>query len=154
MSRLVVPVATAVVVLSAALFAPARSAPSRQGEGAEAAVRSAELKRFEVMVKNDLAALEKALGDDLTYTHSSGVVDTKAQFLESLRSGRVRYQSIEPVGDLKVRVYGSTAVINGKAKVVVASGGQTKDLLLLFTDVWLKRAGRWQMVAWQSTKPP
>jgi ketosteroid isomerase-like protein len=127
----------------------AQGARSREAD----AVRAAELKRFEVMTKGDLAALTKILADDLTYTHSTGTLDNKEQFLESLRSGRVRYQSIEP-GELQVRAYGNSAVINGRAKLVVISDGQNKNVELRFTDVWVKRSGRWQMVAWQSTRVP
>lgn len=117
------------------------------------AVKALELQRFEATVKNDLEALGKLLADDLTYTHSNGAVDTKAQYIEALKSGKVRYDKIEP-GELQVRLYGNTAIINGEAKLSVVSEGQTKALSLRFTDVWARRAGRWQMVAWQSTRLP
>jgi ketosteroid isomerase-like protein len=121
-----------------------------KGTAAEV-VKAAELKRFEAAVKVDLDALGKMLADDLTYTHSTGVLETKAVFLESLKSGKLQFKKIEP-GDLQVRVYGTTAIINGTAAVSVVSDGQPKDIKLRFTDVWANRAGRWQMVAWQSTK--
>jgi ketosteroid isomerase-like protein len=55
---------------------------------------------------------------------------------------------------VQVRAYGSTAVVIGQVKVALVSGGQPKDMVLRFLDVWAKRAGKWQMVAWQSTKLP
>jgi ketosteroid isomerase-like protein len=114
-------------------------------------VKAAELARFEAAQKNDLEALGKLLADDLTYTHSTGRLETKAAFLESLKSGKLQFKKIEPA-DLQVRVYGTTVVINGTAKMSVVNDGQAKDIALRFTDVWVNRAGHWQMVAWQSSK--
>ena len=114
-------------------------------------VKAAELKRFEAAQKSDLDALGQLLADDLTYTHSTGVLETKAVFLDSLKSGKLQFKKIEPA-DLQVRVYGTTAIINGTAKVSVVSEGKPKDISLRFTDVWVSHGGRWQMVAWQSTK--
>ena len=116
-------------------------------------VKAAELQRFEAAEKNDLDALGKLLADDLTYTHSTGVLETKVVFLDSLKSGKLQFKKIEP-SDQQVRVYGTTAIINGTAKVAVVSQGQPKDISLRFTDVWVNRGGHWQMVAWQSTKLP
>ncbi len=117
------------------------------------AVKAAELRRFEVMTRKDYTALATLLGDDLIYTHSSAAVDSKASYLESLTSGRVTYKVIKP-SDLKVSVYGTTAIITGQAHMTVDANGQAIDNTLRFTDVWVQRDGRWQMVAWQSTRMP
>lgn len=117
------------------------------------AVKAAELARFKAMTTGDFAGLGKLLADDLVYTHSSAAVDTKASFMEALTSGRTKYKSIEP-RDVKVRVYGNTAIINAEAHFLVDANGQALDNQLRYTDVWVLRDGRWQMVAWQSTKLP
>ena len=137
-----------VVLLGAAVGAHAQS-PSADAE----AVKAAELRRFEVMTTRDYKALETLLADDLVYTHSSASVDTKASYLESLTSGRVTYKTIAP-RDVKVRIYGTTAIVNGEAAMTVDSNGQALVNTLRFTDVWVKRDNRWQMVAWQSTRMP
>ena len=120
---------------------------------AEQAVRAAEDARFKAQTTNDFAALERLLGDDLVYTHSSAAVDGKATYIESMRSGAVKYESIEP-RDVQVKVYGTTAVITGAGRFKVTSRGQALDNQLRYTDVWVLRDGRWQMVAWQSTRMP
>jgi ketosteroid isomerase-like protein len=130
---------------------PATAESKAPKAAADEVVKAAELQRFEAAQKNDLDALDKLLADDLTYTHSTGMLQTKAQLLADLKSGKLQFKKIEPA-DLQVRVYGTTAIINGTAKVAVVSDGQAKDINLRFTDVWVNRAGRWQMVAWQSTK--
>ena len=118
---------------------------------AEAAVRAAELARFKAMTDGDFASLGKLLGDELIYTHSNALVDTKASYIESMTSGALKYQSVEP-REMKIRVYGTTAVIIAAAAVTSVSKGQTANNQLRYTDVWVLRDGRWQMVAWESTK--
>lgn len=123
-----------------------------KGDAAEA-VKAAELARFRAMTSNDVPALEASLGDDLIYTHSSAAVDTKASYVGSIRSGALKYVSIEP-SEMKVRVYGTTAVITAMAKMTTISKGETLNNQLRYTDIWVLRDGRWQMVGWQSTRIP
>jgi hypothetical protein len=114
-----------------------------------------EVRRFEAMTQNDLDVLEQILADDLIYTHSNAKVDTKSQYLADLRAGVARYNSIKPE-DVKVRLYnnGTVGIITGKATVEVTTNGKASTLNLRYTDVYVKRKGKWQMVSWQSTKLP
>lgn len=132
------------------------SAPNpRAGEASAAvdAVTAAELARFKAQIAGDAKALDALLGDDLVYTHSNAMVDTKASYVESMRSGALKYQTIEP-REMKVRVFGTTAVITAAAHITAVSNGQPVDNQLRYTDVWVLRDGRWQMVSWQSTRLP
>jgi hypothetical protein len=104
-------------------------------------------------VKADAAALGKLLDDGLEYVHSSGELDSKQSFIDSLTSGRRDY--VSTVADIEsVRVMGDVAVIRGNARVTVADNGQSRDLHIGYTDVWLWKNGRWQMTAWRSTRLP
>ena len=71
----------------------------------------------------DYAALDRLLADDLTYTHSTAKVDTKATYLELLLSGRTRYQSLEPA-DVQIRIYGTTGVVTGICEASHSSPGR------------------------------
>jgi ketosteroid isomerase-like protein len=93
------------------------------------------------------------LSDDLLYTHSSARVETKAEFLAALRSGELKYEAMNHE-DLKVRVYGDTALVTGRSAVRVRSRGQENNLQIRFLAVYVRKAGHWQMVAWQSTRFP
>ena len=108
-----------------------------------------ENRRIEAMTKGDTQALEGILADDLIYTHTTARLDTKASFIESIKSGRTNYKSVERK-DVEVRQLGDTAVVTGHAKFHV--GDNTFEAR--FTDVYAKRNGAWQMVAWQSTRVP
>ena len=120
---------------------------------AEEEVRAAEARRFAAMVQVDTAALSGLLADDLTYTHSTGQVENKAQFLETLSSGKLRYLAIEP-SEVVVRIYGDTAILTGRSMMKVKTGEQEMTLPIRFTDVWVRKGGQWRMAVWQSTRIP
>lgn len=113
----------------------------------------AEAARYAAQTGNDFATMERLFGDELVYIHSSGNVDTKASFIESMRSGAVKYRSMTR-GDVKVHTYGCIAIITGAAKFEVSARGQELALDLLFHSVWAKRDGGAQFVSWQATRLP
>lgn len=118
-------------------------------------VLQAEKDRFAAMVKGDRAALEKLLADDLTYTHSTALLETKEQFIKSVTSGNIDYVSIVPSEpDWKVRINGNTAVVNGIAAVNVIDNGKDRKIRIRYTTVQANRGGAWQLLAWQSTVIP
>jgi len=117
------------------------------------AVLEAQDQRWALTAGGDLDDLEAMLTDDMNYTHSSAAVDTKAQFLDSLRSGKVRYISIDPEGRT-VRVYGDAAVVQGVAHVLVKVPDRDIDVRLRFTEMYVKQGGAWKMALWHSTKVP
>lgn len=118
---------------------------------ADAPAIEADRARFEAQVKADVAALEKLLAAELTYVHSSGVLDSKDAYIGVIKSGKTKYKSIVPE-EVTARTFGDVAIVNGKATIDLVSDGQDRHLILRYTDVWVKRDGRWQMVSWQSTR--
>ena len=108
-----------------------------------------ENRRIEAMTKGDVQALEEILADDLIYTHTTARLDTKASFIDAIKSGRSNYKSVD-TSDVSVRQFGDSAVVTGHAKFHV---GDNK-FEARFIDVYAKRNGAWQMVAWQSTRLP
>jgi len=119
----------------------------------EVLLRSDEQARFAAQVDADARILDKLLDDGLEYVHSNGELDSKKSFIDSLTSGTRDYVSSE-VSIETVRIFGDVAVIRGKAKVTVADKGQSRDLHIGYTDVWLWKDGRWQMTAWRSMRMP
>ncbi|MGO9271903.1 MAG: nuclear transport factor 2 family protein [Terriglobia bacterium] len=117
----------------------------------ESEVKSLEARRFQALVEADVPALENLLSDDLVYTHASGLRQNKAEFLASIRSGEIQYHSFTPQ-DVKVRLYGSTAVVTGHASVMARTKGQEVSSELLYLEAFVKQDGRWQLVAWQSLR--
>jgi Domain of unknown function (DUF4440) len=86
--------------------------------------------------------------------HTTGRVETKVEFIESLRSRRLVYDSIE-VGDVETRWLAPTvAVVAGQARMRVTVADMKQEFDIRFTDVLVDRGGRWQTVVWQSTRVP
>jgi ketosteroid isomerase-like protein len=56
--------------------------------------------------------------------------------------------------ELKPQQYGDTVIVNGKLDMKVESGGKLQQFQGIYTDVYVKRDGRWQLVRWQSTRLP
>ena len=121
------------------------------GANAEQEVRKAESDRFAAMVKGDLTALERLLASDLVYTHGDGRVVDKAVFIAELKTGDFKYVSIDP-GDLKVRVYGETAIVTGTSGMSVVNKGAPAKIRIVYTNVQVRRSGSWQMVTWHATR--
>jgi hypothetical protein len=113
----------------------------------------AEEDRYAAQMKGDVAAMQRLIGDDLVYIHSSTVQDTKASFIESIHSGNVKYRTMKR-GDVKVRTYGCIAIVSGGANFGVTVKGEDRTLNLLFHAVYAKRAAGVQFVSWQATKLP
>src|SRR5215210_9278631 len=128
--------------------------PGKAGDrltGLQQQLLQVENERIRGLVHNDFAALDQILSDDLIYTHSTGVAETKADYLGQLKSGQLKYQSMEHEG-VVVRVYGDTAILTGRTKVRSVSRGQEFNNDLRFIIVYVKQRGRWRMVSWQSTR--
>ena len=95
----------------------------------------------------DVAALERVLTPDFTLTLSNGDVETRADQINELRSGKVHYDLFENY-DMLVRLYGNdTAVVLGKTRVKGIADGKPFDRVVQFTDTMIKRNGHWQLAA-------
>ena len=121
--------------------------------GPEDAVLAAQDKRIALTVAADVAGLGAMMTDDLTWTHSNANVESKAQFLEAIRSGKYKYKSMT-FDDRKVRLHGDTAIVSGTCRVLVTTDGREIDIKLRFTELYVKQQGAWKQAMWQSTRVP
>ena len=112
-------------------------------------LRQTELQRFEAMTTRDTARLSPLLSDGLTYTHSNGLTENKAEHLHNIAGGKIVYQSMESEA-MNVRVHGRAAVITGVVHVKGLYQGKEFDIRLSYTNAYFKEKGKWKLVAWQS----
>ena len=140
-------------VVVVALAAGPVSAAERKGRQATAAgLVAADSARFRAMVDRDMPALERGLADELVYVHSMSLRQTKAEHLLDVKAGRAIYLKID-VREQEPYLYGSTGVIHGVATFM--TGGERKSTFTLrYTDVYVRRDGRWQMVAFSCSRMP
>ena len=118
-----------------------------------AEVLAAEDRRYAALLGPDLPTLERLFHDRLSYAHSSGVRDTKAEYLAKIESGYYDYtRSEHPVE--RVDVVGDTAVVSGRMTADLLVQGQPKSLDVLALAVWTRDTGEWQLLAYASTPIP
>ncbi|HWY75016.1 MAG TPA: nuclear transport factor 2 family protein [Verrucomicrobiae bacterium] len=115
-------------------------------------IRATEALREHYVTTNDLDRLAPMLCDTLVYTHSSGHTMTKAQFLESISSGDMKYITIK-IESMNIDIYnGATAVLTGTTLLHVKSKQAGEhDAHLRYILVYVKEGGQWKVAAWQST---
>jgi hypothetical protein len=107
--------------------------------------------RADAQVQRDFAVLDRLLADDLTYVHASGLVQNKADFIADLKSNKRLYKSIKN-SDVNVRVVEGAAVITCRSELQIVHEGKENDISVRVTEVYAKRNGTWQLIAYQSTR--
>ena len=113
-----------------------------------------EQQRVDYLMAGKLDELAAMLSPTMTYTHSSATLDTKEQFMDSLRSGRLVYKSLKH-RDVQVRLPTSeVAILNGLSDVESVSGGKVQQTPLRFTIVYVRKNGVWLMEAWHAARRP
>jgi ketosteroid isomerase-like protein len=105
------------------------------------------------LLSKDSVSLSALLADDVSYGHSTGIIQTKAQLIRDVMSGFQDYKSIEP-SDLNIRVYDNAAVAVLKLKTNLIANGNPMDLNLNATLTWVKINNAWKLVARQAVKLP
>jgi hypothetical protein len=140
--------ATAAAAVSLGQMAENKSAPKGK---VEQELIKLEQERAQAVVRGDTAFLDQNTADDYTLTTFRGTLMTKAQLLANFKSGEIKLQS-QDLDDLQVRVYGDTAVLTGRVTQKGQFLGQDSSGQYRFTRVYVKRNGRWQAAAFQSTR--
>ena len=101
-------------------------------------------------VHGNVEPLERLLSDDLTVTMTDMTVLTKAQSIGLLRSGHLKFPRYE-TSDIRIRVYGDAAVVTGRLQRTRTVNGKNVDDDWRFTKVYVRRSGKWQVVAWHAS---
>ena len=135
-------------MMSAVFLASSALAAAPRGD--EASARAAVVARFDAALHGDVAALDRSFADDLEYCGVSATCSTKAQYLESVRSGSRKFRSLRPEIE-RVRLFADSAVLTGKVYSVSVIDGVEKNVDAYFLIVLAWRDGRWQMTNQTST---
>ena len=112
----------------------------------EQAVRQQDQQRIHAQITADSVALRRIYADDFLGIGPTGVMRNKAEVIADFTSHALTYQSIT-TDDVRVRVYGNTAVETGRSTMVGQDRGKAVPRENRFTRVWVMTAGRWQLVA-------
>jgi ketosteroid isomerase-like protein len=116
----------------------------------EREILSLEEARNQAVLHGDATALDWMTSDDYTFITLRGELRTKSDILKGFASGSFHYDSRQ-ISDLKVRVYGDTAVVTGRSVQKGMENGKDYSGDYRFTRVYVKEKGRWLSVALQTT---
>src|SRR5262245_25488048 len=107
----------------------------------------------EAIVKNDLEGIGRVVADDWIIIDPNGEIIDRTRFFEVIKSGALTHEMMESE-DLRVRVYGDSAVVTAVTRTKGKFMGQEFSTQERATDVFVKRHGRWQCVLTHLTRLP
>ena len=126
-------------------LAQKQSARRNQNRSVEQVIRQLDYERIQAQIGAHALALNRIYADDFIGIGPSGTVRTKAQVISDFTSADLKFQSIT-TDDVRVRVYGNTAVETGRSTMIGQDKGKAVPRDNRFTRVWVKQDGRWRLV--------
>lgn len=109
--------------------------------------------KFRWMIELKLDSLEKVLDDRLMFVHSNGWTENKKQLIEDIKSGKLRYISINS-RDIIVRLFDHTAILTGKGNFKVLLDGSELNIDLSFTEVYVEKRKKWLLASRHANRLP
>jgi ketosteroid isomerase-like protein len=109
-------------------------------------------------LKHDVATIDRLLAEEYVGIDGRGIITNKAQEIEEAKAPRPGAPPPpftvldESVTDMKVRLYGNVAVVNGRTTERIESKGKESSIQYRRTTVWVKRQGRWQCVSFHGSR--
>ncbi len=117
--------------------------------GKESAVSAAVESLRKAMIAADPSALDKLTMAELSYGHSSGRLENKAEFIEALASGKSGFSAIELSGQT-INVVDKVALVR---HVFTGTRRKEGDKVKLFNlTIWMQQQDQWKLLARQAAK--
>ncbi len=117
----------------------------------EMAVANAVETLKKAMIDADKAALENLAADDLSYGHSGGKIEDKAEFVRAIVSGESDFVKID-LTEQTIKITGNVAVVRHKLFAETKNNGQPGTAKIAILLVWQKQKGQWKLLARQAVK--
>lgn len=151
MTKLRVAALLAIMALGVICGAGAQDAVKHESDAEiQKEILAVDNERYEAMQKKDMAALDRLHADGLVFINTKGRMLNKAEYMEEIRSGNLKFLSVE-TDDYTFCIYGDTVIMSGRAKSVVEYHGVVNKRPRRFTSVFIKLQGQWRLVAHQAT---
>ena len=122
-----------------------------QGGNVEQQIKQLVDQHIAALIKADINSLENLLADDCIIIRGDGSLSTKTQEIENIKAGAVKTERID-LQDLKIRVYGHTAIATALSTFKGTTPSGTPVSSLRSTRVWVKQKGTWKLVSFQATR--
>jgi hypothetical protein len=141
-------VAVPFLAIALAGFAGSEKIPGNESEEAGKAAAIKVDEEFNEAVKTkDRATLKRVLADDLSWV-ARGDRLNKAQVIADVLSENLHFKALTH-DSVVVKMFGNTAVMTGHSTSILEYKGKLFSAPRLFTSVYMKLNGQWQMVAHQ-----
>jgi hypothetical protein len=129
-----------------------KSTPNSTGDRAsdKAYIRQSESDWAESVVTNDVSVLERILADDFVGVEIDGSHYSKAEAIKIYRTQPSEFVFNHLI-EVEIRFYGDAAVAQGSEGWKKKDGTPGK---YVWTDTWIRRNGKWQVVAAEDLVPP
>jgi ketosteroid isomerase-like protein len=135
------------------LFLFAATATTIAQNKKETAVGDAVEKLRNAMISGNRAALEAIAADQLSYGHSSGLIESKSQFVEKIASGQSDFVTIE-FKNQSITVSGNTAIVRHELHATTNDNNKPGEVHIKILLVWQKQAKEWKLLARQAVRIP
>jgi uncharacterized protein (TIGR02246 family) len=135
------------LVLSASVSVQAQQPKADSDAAISQELQAIERNWLDAEKSHDAAAFEKLVADDWIAITPDGRSQTKAERASEIKTAHTTSATL---GDMKVRVFGDTAVVTGTDDEVTVTGGKESSEHYVWTDVFVKRNGKWLAVASQT----
>src|ERR1700733_10706248 len=119
-------------------------------ENAHKEIEGLELDWREAQLTNNISAVERLLADDYLGISANGTLETKADELTRRRNGALHITQLD-LSDIKVRIYGDTAVVTSKADLVGRNGDRDRSGRFPYTRVYSTGDGQWRIVSFEAS---
>lgn len=143
-----------IIILVALLVTSYGLAPAQQAQRpaltkAEEEVRKLERQWLDAYEQNNADAMDRIVADDFTITFPNGAIQTKPQLMGMIKAPR---RAAQPrmrfsTEDVQSRAYGDTVILIGRVITEYERDGKTVKEQSRYTDTYVQRKGRWQVVA-------
>jgi uncharacterized protein (TIGR02246 family) len=137
------------LVLVAAVAVQAKQPKADSDAAISQTLQSLEHAWLDAEKNHDAAAFEKLVTDDWIAISPDGKSQTKAERAAEIKAAHITSATL---GDMKVRVFGDTAVVTGTDDEVTMTDGKKSSDHYVWTDVFVKRNGKWLAVASQTAQ--
>lgn len=124
-----------------------------QSDPLQALILKISSKKSDWMVRQNIDSLKALMDSQFLFIHSNGWTQTLQDFFNDFTTGKLAYTNIE-TSEASVRIYDNTAVLTGKGKFAGTVNGNSFELPLIYTEVYVLKGNRWQWVSRQSTRLP
>jgi ketosteroid isomerase-like protein len=120
-------------------------------ESAHKEIEGLELDWRQAQLSNNVSEVDRLLADDYLGISANGTLETKADELTRRKSGSLHITQLD-LSDIKVRIYGDTAVVTSKADLVGKVGDRDISGRYRYTRVYSNRDGQWRIVSFEASR--